>query len=184
MSQPVTELLYAWRSGDDNALDQLFPLVYDELRAIANRRLRAESSGHTLQATELVHEAYGRLVGANVDWKDRAHFLAVAARSMRQVLVDHARRRSRAKRGGGVAPVTLNDEIAGATGSSDQLLALDEALSRLAQVDERKAKVIELHFFGGLTYKETAEALGISQATVDRDLRMGRSWLLAELSEE
>lgn len=184
MATEITRLLSRWRAGEDGALDRLVPLVYDELRALAGRRLRSEHPGHTLQSTELVHEAFARLVDADVEWQDRAHFLAIAARTMRQVLVDHARHRSRKKRGGGVAPVTFDEAFVPTADNADTLLALDEAMDRLAERDARKAEVIELHIFGGLTYAETAEALGISEATVDRDLRMARAWLTAALAPE
>jgi RNA polymerase sigma factor (TIGR02999 family) len=177
----VTTLLRAWRSGNQSALDRMVPLVYDELRAIAARLMRGERADHTLQATALVHEAYARLVSADVDWRDRSHFFAVAARQMRRILVDHAKARSRAKRGGGGARLTLEESISVAAEPTEGLVELDEALERLAQHDQRKAQVVELHFFGGLTYDETAEALGISPATVDRDLRFAKAWLYREL---
>ena len=156
-------------------------VVYPELRAIAQRQLSGESEGHTLQPTALVHEAYLRLVGAEIAWEDRKHFFAVAARAMRRVLVDHARARRRDKRGGEATFVTLDDQLAFSTDSNIDLLALDEALDRLAAQDERKARAIELHFFGGLSYDETARALDVSPATVDRDLRMAKAWLLQQL---
>lgn len=158
------------------------PLVYDELRALAAKRLRREP-GHTLQPTALVHEAYAKLVGADAKFTDRAHFFALAARAMRSVLIDHARARNSAKRGGGRAPVTLTEGSASQDPAPLDVLALDEALSRLAEVDARRAKVVELHFFGGLTYEETSVALGISEATVDRDLRMAKAWLAEQLGE-
>lgn len=156
-------------------------VVYPELRAIAQRQLSGESEGHTLQPTALVHEAYLRLVGAEIAWEDRKHFFAVAARAMRRVLVDHARARRRDKRGGDAVLVTLDDQLAIDDRSGVDLVALDEALDRLAVQDERKARAIELHFFGGLTYEETARALDVSPATVDRDLRMAKAWLLQQL---
>lgn len=175
----VSRLLLRWREGDAAALERLLPLVYDELHAIARRHMRGERPDHTLQTTGLIHEAYLRLCGADVTWKGRVHFLAVAAQTMRRVLVDHARARGRAKRGGGDAAVTLDDVAAPAR--PDDVLALDEALARLSALDERKARVVELHYFGGLTYDETAAAVGISAATVDRELRLAKAWLHREL---
>lgn len=186
MSDPgeVTRLLVRWRDGDEAALEQLMPLVYDELRRLAERYMRSERPDHTLQATALVHEAYVRLAGVDVAWEDRIHFLSLAARMMRRVLVDHAKSGRRKKRGGGAAKVTLDDiELASPAPTSD-LLALDDALTRLAAIDERKARAVELHFFGGLTYDETAAALGVSAATVDRDLRMAKAWLYHEVKGE
>jgi RNA polymerase sigma factor (TIGR02999 family) len=177
----VTQLLALWRAGDGDALGRLMPLVYEELRAIAERRLMHERRGHTLQPTALVHEAYLRLVGADLTLEDRAHFLALAARTMRHILVDHARAHGRNKRGGGAVAVTLDELSAAAPQRGEDIIALDEALGQLAAIDERKARVIELHFFGGLTYDETAQALHISPATVDRDLRMARAWLFRAL---
>ena len=183
MSSEVTRLLSAWRSsGDERLLDELVPLVYDELRELAARRLGGERSAHTLQATALVHEAYARLVGSEVDFADRVHFFALAATTMRRILVDHARARAREKRGGGAAHVTLSEELAASPEEPEEMLALDDALRRLAEHDPRKAKVVELHFFGGLTYAETATALDISEATVDRDLRMAKALLAREMS--
>jgi RNA polymerase sigma factor (TIGR02999 family) len=156
-------------------------VVYPELRAIAQRQLTHESAGHTLQPTALVHEAYLRLIGVEIEWTDRRHFFAVAARAMRRVLVDHARARRREKRGGDAVLVTLDDELAIAVDSGVDLLALDEALDRLAALDERKARAVELHFFAGLSYDETARALDVSPATIDRDLRMAKAWLLQQL---
>jgi len=183
MSSEVTRLLSAWRSsGDERLLDELVPLVYDELRELAARRLGGERSDHTLQATALVHEAYARLVDSEVDFADRVHFFALAATTMRRILVDHARARAREKRGGGAAHVTLSEELAASPEEPEEMLALDDALRRLAEHDPRKAKVVELHFFGGLTYAETATALDISEATVDRDLRMAKALLAREMS--
>ncbi|MGH7701170.1 MAG: sigma-70 family RNA polymerase sigma factor [Gemmatimonadales bacterium] len=177
----VSGLLLAWRSGDRAALDRLMPLVYDELHAIAARHLRGEGSGHTLQTTALIHEAYLRLIGADVRWEGRVHFFAVAARIMRRILVDHARARGRAKRGGGVRPVSLEDGLTVVPEPSADIIALDEALQRLSAFDERKGRAVELHYFGGLTYEETAVALNVSPATVDRELRLAKAWLYREL---
>lgn len=182
----VTQLLLAWRDGDDTALNRLMPLVYSELHKIASRHLRNESAGSTFQTTALIHEAYMRLVGADVAWDGRRHFLAIASRTMRRVLVDHARTRKRAKRGGGEAvAVTLSETTPiAADGGVDRfdVIALDDALKRLESIDERKARVVELHYFGGLSYDEVATVIDISPATVHRELRMARAWLLKELS--
>jgi len=177
----VSRLLVAWRQGDQRALDSLMPLVYDELRRLAQSQMRGERPDHTLQTTALVHEAYLRLCGADVAWEGRVHFLAVAATVMRRILVDHARSRDRAKRGGGADPVALEEALAVSPERPEAVLALDEAIQRLSALDERKARAVELHFFGGLTYEETAAALGVSAATVDRELRLAKAWLYREL---
>jgi RNA polymerase sigma factor (TIGR02999 family) len=179
MATEVSQLLLSWRTGDRGALDRLIPLVHAELHRMAEVCMREEREGHTLQPTALVHEAYLRLVGAEVAWQDRAHFFAVAATTMRRVLVDHARGRGRAKRAG--SPVSLEDSLLVAPDRADDLLVVDDALDRLAAQDARAARVVELHYFGGLTYEETAEAIGVSAATVDRDLRFARAWLHREL---
>lgn len=180
-SKPITQLLHEWRDGNQQALDQLMPLVYDELRQLAAHHLKSERPSHTLQPTALVHEAYVRLVNLNVPWQDRAHFFAVAARLLRRILVDHAKSHRREKRGGGLIRVTLNDYLASAE-PGDDIIALDDSLKSLAKFDERKSQIIELHFFGGLTYAETAEALGISPVTVHRELRLAKAWLYRELN--
>ena len=180
----VSQLLLAWRRGEPGALDRLLPLVYDELRVLARRQMGGERPDHTLQTTALVHEAYLRLCGADVQWEGRVHFLAVAAQVMRRVLVDHARARRRAKRGGGAAPVTLDEALVVSPEPAPDLVALDEGIARLSALDERKARVVELHYFGGLTYDETAAALGVSAATVDRELRLAKAWLYRELRPE
>ena len=182
-SAEITQLLRAWRGGDEAALQRLTPLVYGELRKIAHGYMRGEREGASLQATALVHEAYLRLVDAgSVDWQDRAHFYAVSAQMMRRILVDTARARVRDKRGGHAARLDL-DEIPDLSGGrSHELVALDDALNALAKLDQRKAKVIELRFFGGLSVEETAAALGISAQSVMRDWRLARSWLTRELS--
>ena len=177
----VTKLLHRWREGDSDALDELAPVLYDELRRLASGQLARERRNHTLQATEVVHEAFVRLIGTDVPWHDRAHFLAVAARTMRRLLVDHARARGREKRGGDLARVTLQPSDAASEPRSAEILTLDDALSKLAEQDERAASVIELHHFGGLTYDEAAEVLGVSTATVKRDLRLARAWLRREM---
>lgn len=181
--QPVTQLLHAWRQGDASALNQLMPLVYDQLRAIAGRRLQAEAPGHTLGATAVVHEAFIRLAGAEVQWQDRAHFLAISARVMRRILVDHARGRDRERRGGGAARVPLDEIQVEMPGRSSDVEALDEALSRLAALDERKAAILELLYFGGLTYPEIAEVRGVSEATVHRELTLAKAWLRREMGD-
>ena len=177
----VTQLLGEWRAGNESSAERLMDVVYPVLHAIAHRQLREERPDHTLQTTALVHEAYLRLVGGDVDWEDRRHFFAVAARAMRRVLVDHARARGRAKRGGGVRIVTLEDALAPTDGPAPDLVALDAALEQLAAIDERKARAMELHFFAGLSYDETARTMAISPATVHRDLRMAKAWLYQQL---
>ncbi len=173
----VTRLLQDWRAGDREALDRLIPLVHDELRRLAGRHLRGERQGHTLQTTALVNEAFLRLADSDVPWQDRVHFFAIAARSMRRILVDHAKSKRRLKRGGQHEHVALDEALVATPSRSDEILVLDEALSELAEFDERKARVIELRYFGGLTYDEVATALEISPATVHRELRMARAWL-------
>lgn len=181
----VTRLLRAWQDGRDQAFDDLLPLVYGELRRIARSAMRGEREDHTLQTTALVHEAYLRLVGSDVAWEGSGHFMRVAARAMRRILVDHARSRSRQKRGQGEVPVSLDTLEGILPGGSrpDDVLELDRALDRLAALEERKAQAIELHYFGGLSYEEVAQALDVSPATVHRDLRMARAWLYKELEE-
>jgi RNA polymerase sigma factor (TIGR02999 family) len=167
------------RGGDRAAFDRLLPLVYDELRRLAQARLRAERPDHTLQATALAHEVYLKLIDqSRVAWRDRAHFFAIAARAIRRILVDHARTRHREKRGGGARKLSLDEALTVPAAAPDtDLLALDEALERLASVEPEKAAVVELRFFGGLTAEETAEALGISLSTVERYWRYARAWL-------
>ena len=176
----VTLLLRRWRKGDDAALEELTPVVYGELRRLARLQMRDERRGHTLQPTALVHEAYARMVDLELSWQDRAHFLSMSARVMRRVLVDHARRRSALKRGGDPLRISLEGDELSMEPDLD-LVALDQALSRLRDQEERPARVLELRYFGGLSYPEIAEALGISLATVERDLRFSRAWLLSEL---
>lgn len=177
----VTLLLRRWRGGDALAAERLAPLVYDELRRIARGLMGGEREGHTLQPTALVHEAFLRLVDADVEWQDRAHFLAVGARVMRRLLVDHAKGRNRAKRGGGAVRVTLSPGLAASAAPDADMLDLDRALDALGSRDSRQAQIVELHFFGGLTYDETGAVLGVSPATVKRDLRMAKAWLYREL---
>lgn len=179
----VTDLLQAWASGDRAALDALLPLVYDDLRRQARRYMRAQPTGHTLQTTALVHEAYLRLVGRRaIQWEGRAHFFGVAAKAMRSILVDHARARSAAKRGGATRAITFDDAlgVAGPEASVD-VLALDEALKRLAELDPRKSQLVELRYFSGLGIDEAAGVLGISAATVKREWTTARAWLRREL---
>jgi RNA polymerase sigma factor (TIGR02999 family) len=182
----VTHLLALASSGDETALDRAFPMVYDELRGIARRQLRRESEGHTLNSVGLVHEAYLRLVDqTRVQWRDRAHFLAVAATAMRRILIDGARRRRAARHGGGVRRVPFEMiDAASPDEHADLLLDLDAALSRLALLDERQARVVECRFFGGLTEEETAAALGIGLRTAKRDWAKARSWLYQEMYPE
>ena len=183
-SHQITHLLYDWSNGNDLALEQLMPLVYDELRRLARNYMRNQPSGHTFQTTELIHEAYLKLAkqGEN-NWESRVHFFGVAAQAMRHILVDHARSKHRQKRGGWQERVTLTDESASTAGTSGDIVALDEALKTLADLDPRKSRVVELKFFGGLTNDEIAAVLKVSPETVKRDWRFSRTWLLRELSD-
>ena len=179
----VTSLLLDWRRGDAAALERLIPLVYDELRRVARAHLRREPADRTLQTTALVHEVYLRLVDLNeLTLHDRTHCFAVAARLMRQSLVDHARRKRAGKRGGGVAAVSLADTLVGAERASVDVLALDEALDKLSVFDPRQCRVVELRFFAGLTVEEVADALGISRATAEREWAMAKAWLYDRLT--
>jgi RNA polymerase sigma factor (TIGR02999 family) len=182
MSESVTQLLGAWRAGSRDALERLTPLVYDELRRLARRYMSSERRSHTLQATELVNQAFVRLVDMDVPWQDRAHFFAVAARLMRRILVDHAKAHRRAKRGGADTTISIEEAVEVGGDSDPDLVALDEALTRLARFDQRKADIVELHYFGGLTYDEIAEAVSVSAATVARELNFAKSWLYKELA--
>jgi RNA polymerase sigma factor (TIGR02999 family) len=178
----VTQLLRAWGQGDQAALDRLMPLVYQELRRIAKRHMLHERPGHTLQTTALANEVYLRLVDVQkVSWQDRAHFYAICANTMRRILVDFARSRGYQKRGGGEVPLSLDESLDVAGGPRSDLLAVDDALTRLAAHDPRKSQVVELRFFGGLSVEETAEALKISPETVMRDWKMAKAWLYREL---
>ena len=188
MSEPdderhVTKLLVEWRRGDEAALARLIPIVYEELRRVASARLRGEGTDHTLQTTALVHEAYVRLVGLDrMALRNRTHFFAMAARLMREILVDHARRRNALKRGGGITVVGLADVAAPDEARLVDILALDKALMDLAALDQRLSRVVELRFFVGLSIAEAAEALEVSPATVERDWTVAKAWLLRRLS--
>jgi RNA polymerase sigma-70 factor, ECF subfamily len=178
----VTGLLLRWGQGDEDALERLIPLVHHELHKIARRCMADERAGHSFQATALVNEAYLRLVDANdVAWHDRAHFLAVAARMMRRILVDHARTRLAQKRGGGAAQVTFDEALVVSNKPREDFVALDDALNALAAFDERKSRVIELRFFGGLSVDQTASVLKVSPATVMGDWRLAKAWLQREM---
>jgi RNA polymerase sigma factor (TIGR02999 family) len=180
-----TTLLLAWGRGDETALDQLMPLVHDELRQLARRHMAGERPGHTLQATALVNEAYLRLIEVNqVRWQNRAHFFAMASRVMRRILVDAARARGYQKRGGGAETVSLDEALLVSGEPRQDLIALDDALNALAAFDLRKSQVVEMRFFGGLSVEETAEALHVSADTVMRDWRLAKVWLVRELSGE
>ena len=179
----ATRLLQAWGQGDQAAFEELIPLVYEELRRLAQRELRRERPGHSLQATALVNEAYLRLIDLNrIEWQNRAHFFAMAARMMRRILVDWARARGNQKRGGGVPTVSLEEGLLVSSDPGCDLVALDDALKTLGAMDARKSQVVEMRFFGGLTVEETAAALHISGDTVMRDWRVAKAWLRRELS--
>ena len=180
--QLVTRLLKEWGAGSKPALDQLMPLVYDQLRTLAARCLASERPGHSLRATDLVNEAYVRLVHSEPDFNNRVHFFAVAAGLLRHILVDHARAQNRQKRGAGAEKIPLDEAVMVGPATSAGILELDDALERLAAQDRRKSQVVELLFFGGLTYDETAAALDISPATVHRELRLAKAWLHRELA--
>jgi RNA polymerase sigma factor (TIGR02999 family) len=180
----VTLLLNQMVDGDPCAEAKLVPLIYDELRRLATRRLRHERRDHTLQATALVHEAYFKLAGQrDVRWQNRTHFFAVASQSMRRILVDYARTQQRTKRGGKSPKVALDEVCVVSPGPSDELLAVDESLARLEKVDPRQARIVELRYFGGLSVDETAEALGISGKTVTREWNVAKAWLYGDLKE-
>jgi len=181
-SRQVTELLVRWRKGDRQALDALIPLVYGELRRIAQHFLQREKPGHTLQSTALVHEAYVRMVGQNLpEWQSRAHFFGIAAQLMRQILVDHARARQAAKRGGDVFKLSLDESTAMPEQRDLDLIALDDALKSLTELDPQQSRIVELRYFAGLTIEDTSEVLGISPATVKRDWATARAWLQREM---
>ena len=183
----VTQLLLKWSNGDRDALENLLPLVYRELHQLASRYLRRERSDHTLQATALVHEAYLKLIDQReVKWQNRAHFYGVAAQAMRRILVDHARGHMAAKRGSGGVKLSLEDNEAAIVSAekAEELVALDEALNRLSEIDPQKSRIVELRFFGGLSIEETAEVMGVSAPTVKRQWRMAKAWLYGQLSNE
>lgn len=179
----VTRLLRTWREGDEQAREELLPMVYQELRRLAQRELRKERAGHTLESRDLVHEAYMRLVGAEISWQDRSHFFALCGRTMRRILVDHARARQRDKRGSGITLLSLDHADGAVQPCNPDVLMLDEAMSRLGSIDPRMEQVVELHFFAGLTYDELASALAISTATVHRDLAFAKAWLRRQLTD-
>jgi RNA polymerase sigma-70 factor, ECF subfamily len=182
--QNVTDLLNAWGAGDKGAFDELVTVVYEELRRQASRYLRHESPGHTLHTTDLIHEAYLRLVDQkNPHWQNRAQFFGIAAQVMRRILVDHARARHRAKRGGRNIRISLDEEVAGGTSNDVELIDIDEALNRLAEIDVQQSKIVELRFFGGLNVEETSQVLGISPRTVKRSWRFAKAWLRRELQD-
>ena len=181
----ITQLLRAWSGGDERALEQLTPIVYAQLHRTARRHMAGEWPGHTLQATALINEVYLRLVDSpEISWHDRAHFFAVCARLMRRILTDFARSRRRVKRGGEASHVPLDEALLVSREPSPDLVALDEALNALGEVDQRKSQVVELRFFGGLSVKETAEVLRVSEETVKRDWRLAKLWLLRNMSGE
>jgi len=181
-SENVTQLLIAWGQGDEAARDELIPLVYETLRRIARHHLRGERAGHSLETAALINEAYLKLVEQSVSWQSRAHFFGIAARLMRQLLVDYARARQRLKRGGAQWRISLTAAAEIAQEQAVDLLALDEALETLARVDPQRSRLVELRFFGGLTIEETAQVVGVSTPTVERGWRAARAWLLTELS--
>jgi RNA polymerase sigma-70 factor (ECF subfamily) len=184
-SNQVTQLLLSWSHGDRAALDELMPLVYQELRKLASSYLRSERPDHTLQPTALIHEAYLRMIGKDMpQWQSRAHFFGVAARLMRQILVDHARTRHAAKRGGDQQKISLDDapQVFDQTNAAG-LLALDDALTKLAAFDERRSRILEMRCFGGMSVEETAQALGISEATIKREMRLAQAWIRRELGQ-
>ena len=182
-SKDVTTLLVEWSGGNHNALEELTPLVYDQLRLLAARALRGERPGHTLQSTALVHEAYLKLIDQNrVQWHDREHFFAVAAQIIRRILVNYARGRKAHKRGGGQAMIALDDSITPVQGRDVDMVALDDALETLAKMDPQQARIVELRFFGGVSIEGTARMLGVSASTVTRDWNLARAWLKRELA--
>lgn len=178
----ITVLLRRWRDGDEEALERLTPLVFDQLRHLAERIFRRERPGHTLQPTALVNELFERLIGSGVDWHDRNHFFALSARMMRRVLVNHAEAKRAAKRGGDALRVTLREDSLGGGGDDVDLIAVDEALAALGSVDPRKSEMLELHYFAGLTYAELADVMQVSESTVHQDLRTAKAWLRSRLA--
>ena len=182
-SHEVTQLLIQWSNGDKAALDKLMPLIYEELRQLARHYMNRERAGHTLQTTALVNEAYLRLINRKqVHWQNRAHFFAIAAHLMRSILVDHARSHAYAKRGGGARKIALDEALAVSQQRAADVVALDDALKRLAEIDRQQSRIVELKFFGGLTIEETAEVLGLSSATIKREWSTAKAWLYHELN--
>lgn len=183
--KPLTQLLHDWQRGDDAALDQLTPAVYDELKRIARSAFRGERAGHTLQPTALVNEAYVKLIGTNVDWQNRAHFFALSARMMRRILVNHAQARLAQKRGSGEPAGTFIEDLHGEDTSDRQILLieLDEQIAQLSEIDERSANAIELHYFAGMTHKEISSALNVSTSTLERDLKFAKAWIRRNLAD-
>ena len=180
----ITQLLAEWSGGNQSALDELYPLVYDELHRLARRYMSRERKGHTLQTTALINEAYVRLVDQkNVQWANRSHFFAISAQIMRRILIDHARRHAYAKRGGGAQQVSLDEAAVVASGIGSELIRLDEALQTLSKLDQRRCHVVELRYFGGLNNEEIAGVLNVSENTVTRDWNMARAWLYQQLTE-
>ena len=177
-SKNVTDLILAWGNGDKEALDKLIPLVYEELHRLAARHMRRENPGHSLQTTALVNEAYCRLIDKqNVSWQNRAHFFAIAAQLMRRILIDHARSHLRAKRGGAVQKISLDENILVPQRQARELISLDDALTRLAELDPHKSRIVEMKFFGGLTTEEIAEVEKVSTRTIEREWRKAKAWL-------
>jgi len=182
-AKPITALLNRWNAGDEDALAELTPVVYDELRALAQSAFRSERDGHTLQATAIVHEAYLQLVNASVDWEGRHHFFALAARMMRRILVNHANARSAQKRGGSAIMLTFDEGAVADRQHSEDVLDLDRGLLELAEADQRKADILELHYFAGMTYSEAGAALNVSEATAKRELRFAKAWMRKYLED-
>jgi RNA polymerase sigma factor (TIGR02999 family) len=183
-SHEVTQLLIQWSNGDKAALDKLMPLIYAELRQLARHYMKSERSGHTLQTTALVNEAYLRLINRKqVHWQNRSHFFAIAAQLMRSILVDHARSHAYAKRGGGARKIALDDAMVVSQQRATEVVALDDALKRLAEIDPQQSRIVELRFFGGLTIEETAEVLRLSPATIKREWGTAKAWLYHELNK-
>lgn len=180
---PESLLLQRWRDGDTDAFNELAPLVYDTLRRLANSAFRREQGGHTLQATALVNEAYLQLIDAKVDWQGKAHFYALAARTMRRILVNHANAKAAQKRGGDAVKVTLVEDAVEGDANGRDVIDLDRALSALASEDARTAELLELHYFAGMSYREAGEVLGVSEATTKRDLRFGKAWLRKHMDD-
>lgn len=180
-NQNITRLLHDLGNGNTASLDQLTPLIYNQLHDIANNAFRGERADHTLQTTALVHEAYTKLVDADVDWQDRRHFFSLTARMMRRILVDHAKGKNSQKRGSGAKALSLDDAILITPSVGEEILDLHEALNKLSEKDERKSSMLELHYFAGLTYEEIGNVLSVSQSTLERDMRFAKAWLKNQL---